>query len=76
MRIKTTGTAAFIETVAKLNESTPASTPLNFSGSNIAGPAAGGNWTDKLVAQGRATESSKAKLPGADMEGVAEEEWD
>jgi hypothetical protein len=81
VRIKTKGTGPLIDSIVRLDDAVPAAAPLNFAGvaasssSSTSAPGQG-NWTDRLMAQGRAAEPTKSKLPGTDMQGVADEEWD
>lgn len=58
------------ESLGVLDTSTKATT-LNFAGAEVTGEG----WTEKLMRKGATTNTSEP-IPGEELQGVDDEEWD
>jgi len=72
VRIRTKGDGPFIETIARLDTASTATTVCQYSG----GEQVGSSWTDKIMAVKSVVDVDKSKVSCEPGEGAADDEWD
>lgn len=70
MRVKTKGCTPFVESLGVVDDATKQTT-LNYTGDST-----GKGWTAVLQEKGGTAGASSEPLPGQELEGVDEDEWD
>eukprot|EP00039_Didymoeca_costata_P020443 m.341277 g.341277 ORF g.341277 m.341277 type:complete len:236 (+) comp19978_c0_seq1:170-877(+) len=71
IRVKTMGNTPFIESAGVIDTASKVAA-VNYAG----GASVGESWTDKLQKKGAAAQADAGPLPGEELEGADDDEWD